>query len=108
MPRKSKRRQTAHLKLVPQDKSLRESLKSRAAEVTAKLDKSRPLAKDEMEALARRTLEEAGQPEGYTGWRWNANSPFGDRADWEEFYVAGYRGYTCAAAEAKVSDRTPR
>src|SRR5206468_6683632 len=67
-PRKSKRRQTAHLKLVPQDKPLREKLQARAAEVTAKLDKSRPLAKDEMEALARRTLAEAGQSEGYTGW----------------------------------------
>src|SRR5439155_21674802 len=67
-PRKSKRRQTAHLKLVPQERALRESLQARAAAVAAKLDKSRPLTKDEMEALARRTLEEAGQPEGYTGW----------------------------------------
>ena len=67
-PRKSKRRQTSHLKLVPQDKALRESLQARAADVAARLDKSRPLAKDEMEALARRTLEAAGQPEGYTGW----------------------------------------
>jgi geranylgeranyl pyrophosphate synthase len=67
-PRKSKRRQTAHLKLVPQSKELRENLQARAAEVAAKLDKARPLAKEEMEALARRTLEEAGQPEGYTGW----------------------------------------
>jgi geranylgeranyl pyrophosphate synthase len=67
-PRKSKRRQTAHLKLVPQDKALREKLQARAAEVAARLDKARPLTKDEMEALARRTLEEAGQPEGYTGW----------------------------------------
>ena len=31
-PRKSKRRQTAHLKLVPQDKPLREKLQARAAE----------------------------------------------------------------------------
>ena len=30
-PRKSKRRQTAHLKLVPQSKELRESLAARAA-----------------------------------------------------------------------------
>ena len=66
--KKSKRRQTAHLKLVPQDKALREMLQTRAADVTAKLDKSRPLTKDEMEAVARRTLSEAGQPEGYTGW----------------------------------------
>jgi geranylgeranyl pyrophosphate synthase len=67
-PKKSKRRQTAHLKLVPQSKELRESLQARAFAVAAKLDKSRPLSKDEMEALARRILAEAGQPEGYTGW----------------------------------------
>jgi geranylgeranyl pyrophosphate synthase len=67
-PRKSKRRQTTHLKLVPQEKSLREKLQARAAEVAAKLDKSRPLTKDEMETLARRVLDQAGQPEGYTGW----------------------------------------
>src|SRR5262245_10965443 len=67
-PRKSKRRQTAHLKLVPQQKALREELQGRAAAVAAKLDKTRPLTKDEMEAIARRTLEEADQPEGYIGW----------------------------------------
>ena len=67
-PKKSKRRQTSHLKLVPQSKELRERLHAQAAEVAAKLDKSRPLAKDEMEKLVRRTLEEAGQPEGYVGW----------------------------------------
>jgi geranylgeranyl diphosphate synthase, type II len=67
-PKKSKRRQTAHLKLVPQERELRDALLVRAAEVTAKLDKSRPLTKDEMEAVARRTLAEAGQSDGYTGW----------------------------------------
>ena len=67
-PKKSKRRQTAHLKLVPPTKELRERLQARAVEVAAKLDKSRPLTKDEMEKLVRRTLEEAGQPEGYVGW----------------------------------------
>lgn len=67
-PKRSKRRQTAHLKLVPQDRELRESLQTRAAEIVSRLDKSRALTKDEMEAIARRTLDEAGQPEGYTGW----------------------------------------
>lgn len=67
-PKKSKRRQTAHLKLVPPERSLREALQARAGEVVARLDKSRPPTKDEMEALARQTLEVAGQPEGYTGW----------------------------------------
>jgi hypothetical protein len=67
-PKKSKRRQTAHLKLVPQTKELREKLAAKAAEVASKLDKSRPLSKDEMEKIVRRTLEESGQPEGYVGW----------------------------------------
>jgi geranylgeranyl pyrophosphate synthase len=67
-PKKSKRRQTAHLKLVPQAKDLREKLLAAASLAAAQLDKSRPLTKDEMEGLARRILTEAGQPEGYVGW----------------------------------------
>ena len=67
-PRKSKRRQTAHLKLVPQSKDLREKLQAAAVLVVGPLDKSRPLTKDEMEVIARRVLAEAGQPEGYLGW----------------------------------------
>ncbi|MEX2176991.1 MAG: polyprenyl synthetase family protein [Pirellulaceae bacterium] len=53
---------------MPQSKALRERLQARCTEVAAKLDKSRPLGKDEMETLVRRTLAEAGEPEGYTGW----------------------------------------
>ncbi len=68
LPKRSKRRQTAHLKLVPQELAEREALRQRCVEVAARLDKSRPLTKDEMEAVARRMLEEAGQPEGYIGW----------------------------------------
>jgi len=67
-PRRSKRRQTAHLKLVPQTRQLREELRTKCADVAAKLDKTRPLSKDEMEQLARRTLDEAGQGEGFVGW----------------------------------------
>jgi geranylgeranyl pyrophosphate synthase len=67
-PRRSKRRQTSHLKLVPEPRELRDQLQARCAALTAKLDKSRPLSKDEMEELARRMLTEAGQPEGFVGW----------------------------------------
>ena len=67
-PRRSKRRQTAHLKLVPQSRELRDQLHARCVALAAKLDKSRPLTKDEMETLARGLLAEAGQPEGYVGW----------------------------------------
>ncbi|MFM2095183.1 MAG: hypothetical protein RIS70_2307, partial [Planctomycetota bacterium] len=66
--RKSRRRQTAHLKLVPETKELRESLRQRCAEVSSRLDKAHSLTKDEMEQVARRILSEAGLPEGYLGW----------------------------------------
>ena len=67
-PRRSKRRQTSHLKLVPETRELRDSLQARCAALAARLDKSRPLTKDEMETLARGLLTEAGQPEGFVGW----------------------------------------
>lgn len=66
--RKSRRRQTAHLKDVPPTLQLRESLREHCRQVAAKLDKSRPLAKDEMEQVVRRMLAEANQPESYVGW----------------------------------------
>ncbi|MEX2186964.1 MAG: polyprenyl synthetase family protein [Pirellulales bacterium] len=53
---------------MPETRAQRESLRARCAEVADKLDKSRPLSKDEMEAVARRTLDDAGLPEGYLGW----------------------------------------
>jgi hypothetical protein len=39
-------------------------------------------------------------PEGYTGWRWRAESSFGDHAHWEDDYVTGYRGHTAWAVSA--------
>jgi geranylgeranyl pyrophosphate synthase len=65
---KSRRRNTSHLKLVPEPKSLREAMRAKAGEVAARLDKSRPLSKDELEKIARALLEEIGQPEGFLGW----------------------------------------
>lgn len=67
-PRKSNRRKTSHLKLVPPTRQLRDYLKQRCHEVAAKLDHSRPMTKDEMESVARQLLELEGQPEGYVGW----------------------------------------
>ena len=66
--RKSKRRNTSHLKDVPGTKTEREALRDRCRSVAAKLDKSRPIAKDELEAISRRTLDEAGLPESFLGW----------------------------------------
>jgi len=68
LPRSSRRRNTSHLKLVPPTRPEREALRLRCQQVTAKLDKSRPIAKEELEALARATLADAHLPEGYVGW----------------------------------------
>lgn len=65
---RKKRRRTSHLKKVPETRELRDQLREKCAEVAAKLDKSHPLTKDEMESVARRTLEEVGLDEGYVGW----------------------------------------
>jgi geranylgeranyl pyrophosphate synthase len=67
-PRKSSRRKTSHLKLVPSTREMREYLKQKCAEVAARMDRSRPLTKDEMESVARQLLEREGQPEGFIGW----------------------------------------
>jgi geranylgeranyl pyrophosphate synthase len=66
--KKSRRRNTSHLKLVPPSRELRDQLRARCVEITARLDKSRPLGKDEMEHIARQTLAQMGLPEGYVGW----------------------------------------
>ena len=52
--RKSRRRQTSHLKVVPETRELRERMRARCAEVVAQLDKSLPLTKDQMEVVVRR------------------------------------------------------
>lgn len=67
-PKRSRRRKTSHLKLVPETLELRESLRERCREVANKLDKTNPLTKDEMEQVARQILAEAGLGEGYVGW----------------------------------------
>lgn len=66
--RKSRRRKTAHLKLVPETRGLREKMRAKCAEVAAKLDKSVPLSKDDMEIIVRAALDDLGMPEGYVGW----------------------------------------
>lgn len=67
-PRRSRRRKTSHLKLVPETREMREQLKAKCGEVASRLDRSRPMTKDEMESVARRLLEEEGLPESYVGW----------------------------------------
>ena len=62
------RRKTSHLKEVPGTLELRESLRARCADIAARIDRSTPMTKDEMEQIARRALEEADLPEAYLGW----------------------------------------
>jgi geranylgeranyl pyrophosphate synthase len=56
------------LKVVPETLAMREKLRARAVEVAERLDKSRPLSKDEMETVARALLDQQGLGEGYLGW----------------------------------------
>jgi hypothetical protein len=66
--KKSRRRSTSHLKLVPPSKDLRDRMRAICAEVAKSLDRSRPPSKDEMEKAARQLLADLGEPEGYLGW----------------------------------------
>ena len=66
--KKSRRRKTAHLKIVPETKVLRQQIREKCYRVAAQLDKSRPLSKEEMEVIVRGLLDEIGLPEGYVGW----------------------------------------
>ncbi len=66
--KKSNRRKTSHLKLVPETKQLREQMRAKCSEIAGRLDKSRPLGKEEMETVARAVLAEMQLGEGYLGW----------------------------------------
>ena len=65
---RSRRRKTSHLKEVPETLEMRESLKARCEAVADRLDRDVPMTKDELEQVARRTLEEGDLPESYLGW----------------------------------------
>ena len=43
-------------------------MRDKCREVAARMNKEMPPTKDELEVIARRTLEEMGQSEGYVGW----------------------------------------
>lgn len=67
-PEKKTRRKTSHLKLVPETPQLREQLRSKCREVASRMNKEMAPTKDQLEVIARRTLEEIGMAEGYVGW----------------------------------------
>ena len=62
------RRQTEHLKCVPEPRAVRERIRQRCDEVGPRLDKSHPLSKDAMESIARAILDDLQLPEGFVGW----------------------------------------
>ena len=66
--RRSRRRKTAHLKMVPDNKELREHLRVRCREVANTLRRDLPPSKDDLEAISRKLLDDEGQPEGFLGW----------------------------------------
>ena len=66
--KRSARRKTSHLKLVPPTRELREQIRLQCQKIADGLDKSNPLSKDELERHARQVLTELNQPEGYLGW----------------------------------------
>ena len=43
-------------------------MRDKCREVAARMNKEMPPTKDELEVIARRTLEEMGLAEGYVGW----------------------------------------
>ncbi|MBN2475015.1 MAG: polyprenyl synthetase family protein [Pirellulales bacterium] len=61
-------RDTDRLKAVPADKAVRERIQRRAVEKAGQLDKTRALARHEMEALVRELLGDLTLPETYLGW----------------------------------------
>lgn len=63
-----KRRKTSHLKKIPPVLQQREAIREKCREVAARLDKTHPLNKDEMEQVARAILDEVGESEAYVGW----------------------------------------
>nr|WP_145064211.1 polyprenyl synthetase family protein [Adhaeretor mobilis] len=53
---------------MPPTLDLREQLRKVCQQTAAKLDKSSPLSKEELERIARGLLTDQNQPEGYLGW----------------------------------------
>ncbi len=125
---KPRRRNTSHLKEVPTPRSLRDALRAACERIAEGLDKSRPLSKDQLEAIARGVLEAQTLPEGYLGWTmvtmatafWRdqvANVPYSRRlfllphclkhaegcpADYDEFGLDCRRCGACSIADFRT------
>ncbi len=66
--RRSRRRKTAHLKMVPETRVLREGLREKCREIVAPLSSDHPLSKDQMESICRELLQQSGLQDSYLGW----------------------------------------
>lgn len=62
-----KRPRTAHLKLIPPERAVRDHIRAMATEVARGFDRTRPLTKAFLQQQAEQLLSRAGLPEGYTG-----------------------------------------
>jgi geranylgeranyl diphosphate synthase type II len=66
-PKKDKRASTAHLKVVPETRELRDRVRAAAAEVGRALDRSRPLTKQDLQEKAEDLLRRLELSESYLG-----------------------------------------
>src|SRR5438132_10422781 len=65
--KKDKRPSTAHLKVVPETRELRDRIRAEAARCMAKVDRAQPLDKQVLQRLAQELLAEMGAGEQYLG-----------------------------------------
>jgi geranylgeranyl diphosphate synthase, type II len=125
---KPKKPSTAHLKVVPETRQLRDSIRAQAREFAQKLDRSRPLTKPEAQRLTEEFLRQHNLGEQYLGfalvaimnefWREQvAAIPFNRRllllphclknaegcpADYDEFGLDCKKCGACSVADFKV------
>jgi len=65
--KRTRRKSTSHLKLVPEELSTREAFKKQAEEFAKTIDKSKPFAKNELEKYSRELLAQMDMPEKFLG-----------------------------------------
>ncbi len=125
---KNKKPSTAHLKVIPETRQLRDRIREVAAQFASKLDKTKPLSRDESRATAEAVLQHLGLGEQYLGftlvavanefWREQvAAIPFHRRllllphclknaegcpADYDEFGLDCKKCGACSVADFKV------
>jgi geranylgeranyl pyrophosphate synthase len=64
---KAKKPSTAHLKVVPETRELRDRVRQAALEVARAVDRSRPLTRQGLQSLGESLLQQNGWPEQYLG-----------------------------------------